>query len=134
MTHENTKMKTTDDESCDYTDYETDGFWSSEKTLLESVQGTTTTTTRRRKKKRKAKDREDNKKDPAVATASPGLRQQWRSFLQDHDEEWHDFWKVGRHCFIDTVRNAIIRGFFFIIILFLILCVFGLIKRFSRRL
>lgn len=101
-------MNKSDDESC-YTDYETDGFWSSEKTLLESVQGgggATESSTRRRKRKKKAKDRGGGgKKDatPAVGGSSTGLRHQWRMFLQDHHEEWRDFWKIGRNCFVDTV-------------------------------
>jgi len=104
-------MKKSDDdddennESC-YTDYETDGFWSSEKTLLESVQGkgaaSTTTTTRRKKKKKKAKDRGDGTKNK-LDEAGTGLRHQWRCFLQEHDDEWKKFWNVGRKCFINTV-------------------------------
>jgi hypothetical protein len=103
-------MKKSDDdddennESC-YTDYETDGFWSSEKTLLESVQGkaatSTETTTRRRKKKKKAKDRGDGNKK--LDEAGTGLRHQWRCFLQEHDDEWKKFWSAGRKCFINTV-------------------------------
>jgi len=103
-------MKKSDDddddnnESC-YTDYETDGFWSSEKTLMESVQGTgaasTTTATRRRRKKKKVRDRGDGKKLEALT--GTGLRHQWRCFLREHDDEWRKFWNSGRKCFIDTV-------------------------------
>jgi len=102
-------MKKSDDddddnnESC-YTDYETDGFWSSEKTLMESVQGkgaaNTSTTTRRKKKKKKVRDRGDGKK---LNVAGTGLRHQWRCFLQENDDEWRKFWNAGRKCFINTV-------------------------------
>ncbi|XP_025200671.1 TWiK family of potassium channels protein 9-like isoform X2 [Melanaphis sacchari] len=110
-------MKKSDDdddennESC-YTDYETDGFWSSEKTLMESVQGkgntNTATTTRRKKKKKKAKDRGDSKKK--LDEAGTGLRHQWRSFLQEHDDEWKKFWNAGRKCFINTVILVVMCG------------------------
>lgn len=100
-----------DNESCGgYTDYETDGFWSSEKTLLESVKGDATaadaaTACRRRKKKKKAKERVDSKTAAAAATGK-GLKHQWRCFRQEHDREWRDFWRIGRKCFTDTVRDG----------------------------
>ncbi|XP_025406703.1 TWiK family of potassium channels protein 18-like isoform X2 [Sipha flava] len=102
-----------DDESC-YTDYETDGFWSSEKTLLESVRGggAVETTTRRRKRKKKAKDRSggSGKTDATATGPNIGLRHQWWLFLQDHRGEWREFWKIGRHCFVDTVILVIMCG------------------------
>jgi len=102
-----TKTDDDENESCDYTDYETDGFWSSEKTLLESVRNddAKTTTTRRKKKTKKKKKYVDDQRDDKKDAASTGLKQQWRSFLQEHDEEWRDFWRVGRRCFVDTVRT-----------------------------
>jgi len=98
-------MNKSDDESC-YTDYETDGFWSAEKTLLESVKGVggekhSEVTTVRKRRKKKAKNL-NNKQDERGEKTS--LRQQWRDFLREHDEEWHDFWRIGHKCFVDTVR------------------------------
>lgn len=96
------------EESC-YTDYETDGFWSSEKTLLESVKGNgegTTVTRRKKKKKKKANDpRVGGKKDPVT---TGGLWRQWRDFVAEHDDEWRAFWTMGRKCFVQTVRENIV--------------------------
>lgn len=104
-------MDRNEDESCcSHTDYETDGFWSSEKTLLESVRGTgnNTSTVRKRKKtkKKSERDRGNSRKDAKTGqeTTKTGLRQQWRSFLRDHDDEWRKFWQMGKRCFFDVVR------------------------------
>lgn len=98
--------KSDGEESC-YTDYETDGFWSAEKTLLESVKGGggASTTKRRKKKKKSARERGDGKKDAAAT----GLRQQWWCFVRDNDEQWHELSRSARRCFVDTVRNALAR-------------------------
>lgn len=101
-------------ESC-CTDYETDGFWSSEQTLLESVRGGGTsgqaaTAVRRRKKKKKAKDRGDGRKKEPVTTGR-GLAQQWRSFLLEHEDEWRDSWRLGRKCIMNTVSGITGREF-----------------------
>lgn len=104
------KMNKSDDESC-CTDYETDGFWSTEKTLLESMKGVDGEgTTVRRRKKKKAKN-SNPPKDRVESGEKVGLRQRWRDFLREHDEEWHDFWRIGHKCFVDTVRRT--RVFFF---------------------
>jgi len=106
-------MNASDDGSCG-TDCDTDGFWSSEKTLLESVRGDgdagAATAVRRRKKKKRAKDR--NRKDAAAAAEVPpaGLKRKWTDFLREHDDERRDFWKTGRKCFVDTVRRAARRS------------------------
>jgi hypothetical protein len=66
------------------------------------------TTTRRRKRKKKAKDRSggSGKTDATATGPNIGLRHQWWLFLQDHRGEWREFWKIGRHCFVDTVYYA----------------------------
>lgn len=112
-------MERSDDESC-CTDYDTDGFWSSEKTLLESVRdgggGSGGNGCRRRTKKRKKTASKDSTaaagkdsvaaagKPSAVAEATVGLRLRWQDFLREHDDEWRGFRTIGRKCFVDVVR------------------------------
>lgn len=80
---------------------------------MESVKGgsETTTTTRRKKKKKKANEpRKEWKKDE---TGKTGLRQQWREFKLEHDDDWQELWRIGRKCFVDTVRTIFFLVFFF---------------------
>lgn len=99
-------------ESGEYTDYddETDGFWSSEKTLLESMRSGDAAAVCRKRKKKKTNGKKENVDDlercrKREAVASTGLWRRWLSFLQEHDEEWRGFWSVGRKCFVHTVRK-----------------------------
>lgn len=109
-------MDRSDGESCG-TDYDTDGFWSSEKTLLESVRAGGDGCRRRTKKKKKTAAAAAAGKDSAAAAASKdsaavagkdsaaaGLRLRWRDFLREHDDEWRGFRTIGRKCFVDVVR------------------------------
>lgn len=105
-------MERNDGESCD-TDYDTDGFWSSEKTLLESVRdggGDDGCRRRTRKRKKTAAAAAAVGKDSTAAAV--GLRLRWRDFLREHDDEWRRFRTTGRKCFVDVVRPTgyAIRG------------------------
>ncbi|XP_050423678.1 TWiK family of potassium channels protein 7-like isoform X1 [Adelges cooleyi] len=100
------KTKNSDGESC-CTDYETDGFWSSEKTLLQSVRGDDGVRKRKKKKKKPAaKERCGSDRDPVGA----GLAGQWRLFRKEHDKEWRSFWRMARKCFVDTVVLVLMCG------------------------
>ncbi|XP_050522281.1 TWiK family of potassium channels protein 18-like isoform X2 [Daktulosphaira vitifoliae] len=96
--------KKSDGESC-YTDYETDGFWSSEKTLLESVRGDDGLRKRKKKKKKPSKERE-----LLIKSDKPRLVDQWRSFRMEYDEEWNSIWRMAHKCFVETVILIIMCG------------------------